>query len=107
MTARKNAAMAARQGFGVAMEELEATVARHLAEAPAPRAAAPTPAPTPALPQDGDAALRARVAELEAELSRAERERDVARAALNALRAARIEEARMVEDALRDLREVV
>lgn len=98
MTAMKNAAVVARKGFSVAMEELEATIARTLAEVAAPRASVST---------DGDAALRARIETLEAELSRAERERDVARAALGALRAARIEEARMVEDALRDLREVV
>lgn len=90
MNARTDAA-AARKNFAAAMDELEAALARR----PAEGAGDPGPA------------LAARVAELEAALTRAERERDTARAALGALRAARVEDARLVEDALHDLREVV
>lgn len=87
----KTGAAAARKDLDAALAALEAALTRH--ETP--------PADT------GGAALTARVAELEAALARAERERDTARAALGALRAARAEDARLVEDALQDLREVV
>ncbi len=90
MNARTDAA-AARKSFATAMDKLEAALARR------PTGAAGDP----------DAPLAGRVAELGAELNRAERERDAARAALGALRAARAEDARLVEDALHDLREVV
>jgi hypothetical protein len=92
MNVKTNLALTARRGLSAALEDLEGAVARALTD---PRGAA-----------DGDAAA-ARIGALEAALARAERERDVARAALGALRAARLEEARLVEDALRDLREVV
>lgn len=113
MSSRRNAASAARKGFAAAMEELEAVVAKRMRAGAAPRAAAPgflpgLDAPGPAEGHGGDAAgLSARVAELEAALSLAERERDAARAALTALRAARAEEARLVDEALRDLRQAV
>jgi len=93
MSARTGAGAAARKGFAVAIEELEGVVARRLLAA--------QPAGT------AQAALTAKIAELEAALVRAERERDTARAALGALRAARAEDARLVDDALKDLREVV
>lgn len=108
MSAKKGAVAAARKGFAAAMNELETAVARSVAKRGA-AAAAPTPGGTlPGLDLgDGEAAsLRAKVAELETALSLATRERDAARAALTALRAARAEEARLVEDALKDLRQV-
>lgn len=109
MSAKKGAVIAARKGFAAALTELEGTIAKKLAASPAPgraRVPAPTDGMLPGLELQGDAALAARVAELEAALVLAERERDAARAALTALRAARAEEARLVEDALRDLRQV-
>ena len=112
MSAKKGAVAAVRKGFAAAMNELETAVARSVAKGGA-AAASPAPAAAPGgmLPGldlgDGEAAsLRAKVAELETALSLATRERDAARAALTALRAARAEEARLVEDALKDLRQV-
>ena len=111
MSAKKGAFVAARKGFAAAMNELEGAIAKTRAAPVAAPAATPAAGPSdgmlPGLDLGGgDAALAARVAELEAALALAERERDAARAALTALRAARAEEARLVEDALRDLRQV-
>ncbi|MGG7565750.1 hypothetical protein ACQ5SO_06250 [Rhodovulum sp. DZ06] len=115
MSAKKGAVVAARKGFAAALNELETVVTRRMI-APAMAQAAPRGGAgmLPGLqmggaPNGGAAeseGLRDRVAELEAALALAERERDAARAALTALRSARAEEARLVEDALRDLRQV-
>lgn len=112
MSARNTAAAAARKGFLSALDELETLVARRLAQGAAPRAAA-QPAMLPGIEPGGAAAGPApgsgdaRVEELERALALALRERDAARAALTALRSARVEEARLVDEALRDLRQAV